>query len=251
MTESPVVEDFLRPEPAADADILRVHTPEWVSKLKTGTLTRASDEARSALLAGTGRRFLAGRRWHDPAAQAAPCATASAATSAAASITPIPVMAKVSARSTSGRGHPSLQARDKIARAIVVDTDVHHGNGTAAISRKIDGLHLSIHQANNYPAHKPPSTLDLNLEDGDGRRRVPARAAARRRKICRGFQPDMIFYVGGADPYCEDRLGGLDLTERPKNATLASSRRPASANPVVTTSPAATPAAWKTPYKST
>src|SRR6266851_818411 len=61
----------------------------------------------------------------------------------------------------------TLQARKEIARALVVDTDVHHGNGTAAIFSKDDSVFtLSIHQLNNYPAHKPRSSLDLNLEDG-------------------------------------------------------------------------------------
>src|SRR5215813_13897996 len=60
-----------------------------------------------------------------------------------------------------------LQADGAIRKAMVVDTDVHHGNGTAHIFRD-DGtvFTLSIHQLNNYPAHKPPSDLDLPLDDG-------------------------------------------------------------------------------------
>src|SRR5438309_6730430 len=59
-----------------------------------------------------------------------------------------------------------LQADGSIENAIVVDTDVHHGNGTAAIFRGDKTVFtLSIHQQNNYPAHKPPSSIDLNMAD--------------------------------------------------------------------------------------
>jgi len=59
-----------------------------------------------------------------------------------------------------------LQADGTIKRAMVVDTDVHHGNGTAAIFRNDPTVFtISIHQENNYPAYKPPSSIDLNMAD--------------------------------------------------------------------------------------
>src|SRR5437588_9106690 len=59
-----------------------------------------------------------------------------------------------------------LQAGGAVEKAMVVDTDVHHGNGTAAIFRGDPAVFtLSIHQLNNYPGHKPPSNIDLHMDD--------------------------------------------------------------------------------------
>ncbi len=100
-----------------------------------------------------------------------------------------------------------------IRKAMVVDTDVHHGNGTAAIFAKDDSVFtLSIHQVNNYPAHKPASTLDLNMEDGVSDEEYLGALLPAVRHGLEKFQPDMLFYVGGADPYREDQLGGLDIS---------------------------------------
>jgi acetoin utilization deacetylase AcuC-like enzyme len=107
----------------------------------------------------------------------------------------------------------ALQARQEISRAMIVDTDVHHGNGTAAIFAKDPSVFtLSIHQWNNYPAHKPHSSLDINLEDGVDDEEYLAALLPAIQKSLEEFQPDMLFYVGGADPYSEDQLGGLNLS---------------------------------------
>src|SRR6185312_15919525 len=90
-----------------------------------------------------------------------------------------------------------LQHDNSITRAIVVDTDVHHGNGTAAIFTKDPTVFtLSIHQENNYPAHKPPSTLDLNMDDRvDDTEYLDALLPAVEKSLDE-FRPDMLFYVG-------------------------------------------------------
>src|ERR1700675_1089168 len=206
--------DFLRPEPASDADIRRVHTEDWIQKLKTGTLT-ASDQmklevpyspelvrafwlaaggtitaAESALQDGFGCNLGGGFPPASPGHGEGFCAIHDVA---------------VAIR--------TLQARNKITRAMVVDTDVHHGNGTAAICAKDDSVFtLSIHQVNNYPAHKPHPSLDLNLEDGVADEEYLATLLPAVKKSIESFRPDMLFYVGGADPYREDQLGGLDLS---------------------------------------
>jgi acetoin utilization deacetylase AcuC-like enzyme len=98
---------------------------------------------------------------------------------------------------------------------MVVDTDVHHGNGTAAIFRNDASVFtISIHQENNYPAHKPPSTVDLNMADRvDDEEYLDALLPAVQ-KALNDFRPELLFYVGGADPFCEDQLGGLSLTKK-------------------------------------
>jgi len=94
-----------------------------------------------------------------------------------------------------------------------VDTDVHQGNGTAAIFADDRSVFtLSIHQENNYPMPKPPSDEDIGLEDGT---RDEFYIDALEKGLLHAFKkmtPDLIFYVGGADPYREDQLGGLALT---------------------------------------
>ncbi|MGH9741370.1 MAG: histone deacetylase family protein, partial [Candidatus Acidiferrum sp.] len=108
-----------------------------------------------------------------------------------------------------------LQQDGSIRKAMVVDTDVHQGNGTAAIFGKDESVFtLSIHQENNYPAYKPPSDVDLEMADRVEDDEylgtlIPAVQAA-----LDEFQPEILFYVGGADPFCEDQLGGLSLTKK-------------------------------------
>ena len=208
-------DDFLRPEPASDEDVLRVHTPDWVRKLKTGTLTASdvmllevpySPELVEAVWLAAGGSILAGQAalrdgfgsnlsggFHHayPGHGEGFCAIHDVA---------------VAIR--------KLQADGAVKKAMVVDTDVHHGNGTAAIfSKDATVFTISIHQENNYPAHKPPSSIDLNMADRvDDEEYLDALIPAVQ-KALNEFQPDILFYVGGADPYCEDQLGGLSLTK--------------------------------------
>jgi len=107
-----------------------------------------------------------------------------------------------------------LQADGAVKKAIVVDTDVHHGNGTAAIFRNDPSVFtLSIHQLNNYPGHKPPSNVDLNMDDRVEDEEYLGALIPAVQQALDSFRPEILFYVGGADPYCEDQLGGLSLTK--------------------------------------
>ncbi len=102
----------------------------------------------------------------------------------------------------------ALQHERLIERALVVDCDVHHGNGTAAIfagDRSV--LTLSMHQFNNYPSEKPPSVIDIHLPDGVADEEYLDRLRGAL-KVAMSFAPNMIFYLAGADPYREDQLGG-------------------------------------------
>ena len=107
----------------------------------------------------------------------------------------------------------ALQHEKLIERAMVVDCDVHHGNGTAAIfagDRSV--LTLSMHQLNNYPSEKPASAIDIHLRDGMGDEEYLSRLRGSL-DVAMGFAPNLMFYVAGADPYREDQLGGLSLTD--------------------------------------
>jgi len=216
MLEEGLIEpsDVLEPEPATDEDILRVHTPEYVDKLKTGHLTQReiavmevpySKEMVNAVWKAAGGSILAGQR----------------------------AMADGWAGNIGGGFHHAcpdhgegfcvihdvavgirrLQADHKIDRALVVDTDVHQGNGTAVIFKYDPTVFtLSIHQENNYPFPKPPSTMDINLPNGIGDEDYLAILESHLHKAFQRFSPEIIFYVAGADPFREDQLGGLALT---------------------------------------
>jgi acetoin utilization deacetylase AcuC-like enzyme len=106
-----------------------------------------------------------------------------------------------------------LQRDAAVTRALVVDLDVHHGNGTAAIFKDDDAVFtFSMHQQQNYPAWKPPGDLDVGLADGTGDDEYLALLEQHLPAILDTHRPDIVLYLAGADPYREDQLGGLGLT---------------------------------------
>ena len=207
-------EDFLVPEPAADEDVLRVHTADWVRKLKTGTLSVGevmklevpySKEFVDAVWLAAGGSILAAR-------QALRHALAvnigggfhHAFPSHGEGFCAIHDVAVAIRR---------VQADGTARKVMVVDTDVHQGNGTAAIfSDDPNVFTLSIHQEHNYPEPKPPSTVDLHMPDGAGDAEYLGALSAALERGLNEFTPDLVFYLGGADPFHEDMLGGLALS---------------------------------------
>lgn len=206
--------DFVEPQPADDDDMRLVHDADWVAKLRNGTLTyqdilrleipysRHMVEAfwlaaggtilaaRLALESGLGFNVGGGFHHAFPDHGEGFCA-----------INDIAVAVR------------RLQRDGAIRRAMVVDCDVHHGNGTAAVFAGDHSVFtLSIHQLNNYPSEKPPSSLDINMADGIGDSEYLQKLGNGYRAALTMFHPELIVYVAGADPYFEDQLGGLSLT---------------------------------------
>ena len=107
-----------------------------------------------------------------------------------------------------------MQARSRADRVVILDLDVHQGNGTAAIFRDDSTVFtLSVHGANNYPFRKEPSDLDLELRDGAG---DEAFLAATEQGVERALEAgpfDLAFYLAGADPFRGDRLGRLAVSK--------------------------------------
>jgi acetoin utilization deacetylase AcuC-like enzyme len=205
--------DFVAPEPAADADVLRVHTPAYVAKLKQGRLSPAE----ILLLELPYSPELVRASWLTAGGTILACRTA-LRTGFAANL----AGGFHHAFADHGEGFcvlndpaiglAALLASDEIARGAVIDLDVHQGNGTAAIfAGEPRVFTCSIHQEMNYPALKPPSDLDLGLPDGAGGR-VYLAAVDEALDAVLASGPEILLYVAGADPYIEDQLGGLALT---------------------------------------
>lgn len=106
-----------------------------------------------------------------------------------------------------------LQCEGRIARAAVIDLDVHQGNGTHAIFEGDRSVHtFSMHGERNYPFRKVPGTLDLELPDGTGDADYLDLLAAHLPRVLHEGAPDLVCYLAGADPHEHDRLGRLRLT---------------------------------------
>jgi acetoin utilization deacetylase AcuC-like enzyme len=102
-----------------------------------------------------------------------------------------------------------------LQRALVVDLDVHQGNGTAAIfADDPDVYTFSMHGERNYPTRKMRSTLDVGLADGLGDDDYLALLEQHLDAIFAGFTPDLVFYLAGVDPVQGDRYGRLRLSEQ-------------------------------------
>lgn len=107
-----------------------------------------------------------------------------------------------------------LQREGRIRRALVVDTDVHQGNGTAQILAGDDSIFtLSIHAARNFPVRKERSDLDVPLDDGTPDEPYLAALDAALSTAFDRARPDVVFHVAGADAYEGDRLGRLALSK--------------------------------------
>ena len=105
-----------------------------------------------------------------------------------------------------------LRAEGRLRRVALVDVDVHQGNGNAAIfAGDPETFTYSIHQEHNYPA-KQKSDLDRGLPDGVGDEEYLHLLAKDLDTLDARFDPELVFYLAGVDPYCHDQLGGLALT---------------------------------------
>jgi len=233
-------EDFVTPQPASDQDILLVHTPAYVTKLKTGTLSAREEMeleipyspelVRAFWLSAGGSILAANHALHDGVAINIGGGFHHAFPDHGEGFCMIHDVAVAIRR---------MQHDRRIRTAMTVDCDVHQGNGTAAIfagtrtasqplpssgtptlgrTAVMRGAHagdvftISLHQENNYPLLKPPSSIDVDLPDGITDDDYLAWLDNALSSGLRQFTPDLICYIAGADPYREDQLGGLGLT---------------------------------------
>jgi acetoin utilization deacetylase AcuC-like enzyme len=234
--------DFITPRPATDQDVLLVHTPQYVEKLKTGTLTAkeelelevpySQELVRAFWLSAGGSILAADYALNENIAFNLGGGFHHAFPDHGEGFCMIHDVAIAIRR---------MQRDEKITRAMTVDCDVHQGNGTAAIfagmripgaplpstgapalnsakPAKVRGSHdgdvftISLHQEHNYPVWKPPSSIDVDLPDEMGDDDYLAWLDNALSSGLRQFEPELLCYLAGADPYREDQLGGLSLS---------------------------------------
>jgi acetoin utilization deacetylase AcuC-like enzyme len=205
----------LTPRAVTDQEILRAHAPDYLKRVASGTLTerevrrigfpwsermversrRASGGTLGACLAALDESFaanLAGGTHH--------------------------------AFSDRGEGYcvfndsaiaaRAVQAAGLVERVVVIDTDVHQGNGTAAILRGDPTVFtFSVHGAKNFPFHKEESDLDAPLPDGAGDTEFLATLDRGLKAALEAADADLAIYLAGADPFEGDRLGRLSVTK--------------------------------------
>lgn len=203
------------PEPATDAELGRAHDPAYVRSVADGTLderamrrigfpwsaamverSRRSAGAtlgacRSALDLGIGVNLAGGTHHAHRGFGEGYCVFNDAAVAIRA-----------------------LQWEGALRRALVVDLDVHQGDGTAAIfAGDADVVTLSIHGRQNFPFRKAASTIDVELDDGTGDDAYLGTLANMLPRAIERARPDLAIYLAGADPYAGDRLGRLALSK--------------------------------------
>jgi acetoin utilization deacetylase AcuC-like enzyme len=205
--------EIIEPQPAPVADVLLVHTEDYVTRLRAGSLTPrelrrlglpwskalvrrsflatggTTSAARTALASGIASNLAGGTHHAFPERGEGFCVLNDTA---------------VAIR--------TLRRDNSIERAAVVDLDVHQGNGTATIFEGDPAVFtFSMHGAKNYPIFKARSTLDVELPDGTGDEEYLRTLAEHLPRVF-AHRPDIVFYLGGADPFAGDKLGRLSLS---------------------------------------
>jgi acetoin utilization deacetylase AcuC-like enzyme len=207
--------DFIKPEPASDRDSLLVHSARYVKKLKTASLSSAEIAmielpfsldlvhfawlmtggtvltARLALERGLAIHLGGGfhHAFHDHG-------------EGFCVLNDVAVAVEVLEREGAAR------------KIMIVDCDLHQGNGTAHILAGKDyAFTFSIHQMDLYPSAKPPSTVDVGLWAGDGDEEYLAALRDHFPRLYQEYKPDLVIYLAGADPFEKDLLGSLRLTK--------------------------------------
>lgn len=206
--------DFVEPGRALDEEIALVHTPEYIDKLKHGRFSDAEftrmEVPYSAALVEAFRVAAGGTIAACRQALRGSCAVTLCGGFHHAFPDHGEGFCLINDVAVAIR---TLQRSDVMRRALTVDCDVHHGNGTAEVFRQDPSVFtLSIHQRDNYPYIKPPSDIDIHLEDRTCDETYLLRLGQGLASALGAFRPDLIVYLAGADPYEQDQLGGLALT---------------------------------------
>ncbi|MEL6306754.1 MAG: histone deacetylase [Chloroflexota bacterium] len=208
-------EDLIVPDAATDAQILRCHDEAYLERVKAGTLSRKevtrigfpwSPELVERSRRSSGATICAART----ALSEGVSANLAGGTHHAGR----DFGAGYSVFCDSGIAARAMQDERLVERVVVIDCDVHQGNGTADVTRGDTSIFtFSIHGERNFPFRKIASDLDIGLPDNTGDDEYLDTLAFALERIWSVFSPDLVIYQSGADPYIGDRLGKLALTK--------------------------------------
>lgn len=209
-------DDLYEPEAAIDAQILLAHDVDYLEKVKSGTLTRQEIRRMgfpwSPELVERSRRSSGGT-----------IATARTALSEGIAVN------LAGGTHHAGRNHGegfcvfndsaiaarTMQHEGRARRILIIDCDVHQGNGTASILNGDSSIFtFSIHGEKNFPFRKVMGNLDIGLPDNTGDELYLETLEEALQRVFAVFRADLAIYVSGADPYVGDRLGKLSLTKQ-------------------------------------
>jgi len=208
-------EDLLAPEPASDEQILRAHDQDYLRRVKLGELTPKEI-----------RRI--GLPWSIELLARARCSAGGSIAACRAALRDGLAVSLAGGTHHAFRDHGqgfcvfndsviaarAMQAQGAVRRAVVVDCDVHQGNGTAAILADDPSIFtFSIHGARNFPFHKERSDLDVELEDGTEDEEYLDALRSGLDRALELAQAELAIYLAGADPYIGDQLGRLSLSK--------------------------------------
>ncbi len=207
-------DEVIAPREADWSDLLLVHTRDYLDKLATGTQSRHEERrmglpwspalVRRSRLAVQGTINAALMALHDGLAGNLAGGTHHAMPDWAEGfcvLNDVAVAIRV------------LERSRWLRRALIIDLDVHQGNGNAAFFADDPAVFtFSMHGAKNYPFRKPPSSLDVPLPDGTGDDAYLATLARHLPAVLDAAAPDLVFYLGGIDVRHDDRFGRLALS---------------------------------------
>ncbi len=208
-----VPQEIVEPQPAKIEDVLLVHTEDYITRLRAGTLTEKEI-----------RRL--GLPWSKSLVRRSFLATAGTINAAKSALEN-----GVSSNLAGGTHHAFpdrgegfcvlndvavairvLQKERLARRFLIIDCDVHQGNGTAFIFKDAPEVFtFSMHGAKNYPLFKEESTLDIELPNKTDDKTF-LQILSENLPVTFAHEPDIVFYLGGADPFEKDKLGKLSLT---------------------------------------
>lgn len=208
-------ENMCVPHAATDEEITRAHEPEYLRRVQSGALT--SQEIRRIGFPWSPEMVERSRRSSGATIEACRAALAEGFAANLAGGTH-------HAFSDAGQGFcvfndsaiaaRAMQTEGRVNRVLIIDCDVHQGNGTAAILADDPTIFtFSIHGAKNFPFHKEKSDLDIELEDGTDDLTYLAALEQGLQQAVAQAKAELVVYLAGADPFVEDRFGRLALSK--------------------------------------
>lgn len=207
--------DLHNPDPATEEQLLLVHTREYVEKILQGTI----DERQMRRIGFPWSPGLVERSRRSVGATIAVC-RAALEEGIAASL----AGGTHHAYPDHGEGYcvfndvavavRTMQQEQRISRALVIDLDVHQGNGTAAIFSDDPSIFtFSVHGQKNFPFHKEVSDLDIALPDNSGDDIYLDAVRVGLRQALSSISADLAIYLAGADPFADDRFGRMAVSK--------------------------------------